>query len=509
MEPEEFASTTPVLGARGARGLARHAAWNYLALSATLVSGFLSMAVAFREVPNRLIGVYAIAQASTALLAVIDPAIAYGVTRSTARLTANQSVTDQLRFVHSAHSVLVALGFMATAAAATLGVVAWRTGAVSLPGRAWLMIVFLSSALLVQLFTAVLPAAAAGMQDFRANAVASALLGATSLLVVLATIRTAGVASLGLGQLAGMTLSRIYLVGWGRRRVPWLQLRPERPQREALGNLLKFSGPMLVLALAAQIVAWTDVVSIGALIGASASALYRAGTLAPTQSAGLLWRGYDVVFPVLSRSSNQDQERATSLLLRVFSAVAGVGFAAMIALRRDVISIITGAESTLAEYVLVVFCLVWAINMPAHGLSLLAIARGQHGVYMPVVIGEAVCNLLLTLALVSVVGARGAAVATLITLLISNVAAVPFALRRTIPTALRLVTSDGLVPLATAGLFAFTILTVENSVEPTVLRLSIQGATTLALAAAAAVLSGGRAGRRALRSSLSPEETSW
>jgi O-antigen/teichoic acid export membrane protein len=506
MEPEEIAGTTPVLGARG---LARHAAWNYLALSATLISGFLNMAVAFREVPNRLIGVYAIAQASTALLAVIDPAIAYGVTRSTARLKANQSVTDELRFVHSAHSVLVALGFVATAAAATLGLVAWSTGAVSLPGRAWLMIVLLSGAFLVQLLTAVLPAAAAGMQDFRANALASALLGATSLLVVVSTIGTAGVAALGLGQLAGMTLSRTYLVKWARRRVPWLQLRPDRPEREALGSLLKFSGPMLVVAIAAQIVAWTDVVSVGVLVGASASALYRAGTLAPTQSAGLLWRAYDVVFPVLSRSSEQDQERATSLLLRVFSAVAGVGFAAVIALRRDVISIITGAESTLAQDVLVVFCLVWAINMPAHGISLLAISRGQHGVYTPVVIGEAVCNLLLTLALVSVVGARGAAVATLITLLISNVAAVPFVLRRAIPTALRLVASDGLVPLATAGLVTFSILTIENSIEPTFVRLFIQGATTLALAGAAAALSGGRAGRRALRSSLSPQDSSW
>jgi O-antigen/teichoic acid export membrane protein len=506
MEPEGTGSTTPVLGARG---LARHAAWSYLALSATLVSGFLNMAVAFREVPNRLIGVYAIAHASTALLAIIDPAIAYGVTRSTARLRANQSVTEELRFVHSAHSVLVALGFVATAAAATLGLVAWSTGAVSLPGRAWLMIALLSSALLVQLLTAVLPAAAAGMQDFRANAIASALLGATSLLVVISTIDTAGVAALGLGQLAGMALSRTYLVKWARRRVPWLRLRPERPQREALGGLLRFSGPMLVVAIAAQIVAWTDVVSIGALVGASASALYRAGTLPPTQGASMLWRAYDVVYPVLSRSSEQDQERATSLLLRVFSAVAGVGFAALIVLRRDVISIVTGAESNLAQDVLVVFCLVWAINMPAHGLSLLAISRGQHGVYIPVVIGEAVGNLLLTLALVPVVGARGAAVATLITLLISNVAAVPFVLRRAIPTAPRLVASDGLVPLATTGLVAFSILTLENSVEPTVLRLVIQGATTLALAGAAAALSGGRAGRRALRSSLSPEDTSW
>ena len=498
MEPE-FVSEPPTLGAAG---LARHAAWNYLAMLATLVSGFVVIAIAFREVKTELLGVYTIAAASTALLAMSAPAIAFGVTRSTARLTSGPMVKEELEFVHGSHAILVALGCSVGAGAGGIGVALWATAAVTFSWHVWLMLGLLVSALLVQLVSAVLPAAAVGMQDFRANAVASGLLAVTSLAVVTATIRVLDVGALGLGQFLGMTVSRAYLLRWAARRATWLRLRPERPRRATIASLVRFSGPMILIAIAAQLVTWTDVVSVGALVGASSSALYRAGSLPATQATGLLWRAYDVVFPLLSRSSDRDQERATSLLIRVFAALSGVVFAAMIAVRRDIISAVTGDESSLAQFVLVAFCLIWAINVPAHGLSLLAIARGQQTLYVPIVLAEVVLNIALTVALVSAVGARGAALATLLTILLSNMVALPLVLRRSIPCSFRFVLLDGVAPLLVSGAITLVALSALGALDPRVVRLGLQGVAASGLAASAVACAGGAAGRRALRASV-------
>jgi O-antigen/teichoic acid export membrane protein len=368
------------------------------------------------------------------------------------------------------------------------------------------MLGLLVGSLVLQLLTAVLPAAAIGMEDFRTNAIASAALAATSVLVVVATIRALDVAALGLGQMVAMVISRAYLLRWSRRRAPWLNLRPERPRRAAVTALLSFSGPMVLLAIAAQLVAWTDVVSVGALVGASASALYRAGSIVPTQATGLIWRTYDVVVPLLSRSAHADQERATSLLTRVFSALSGVIFAAIIAVRQDIISVVTGGRSGLAEFVLVSFCLIWAVNVPAHGLSLLAIARGKHGLYVPVVLVEVVFNIVLTVVLVSAEGARGAAVATLVTILVSNLVAIPLVLRGAIPSAFTLTIVDGVLPLMLYGTVSLVALSMLRTLDPTAVRLVLQGGVALILCSAAVAFGGGATGRRALRSSLRRHE---
>jgi O-antigen/teichoic acid export membrane protein len=144
-----------------------------------------------------------------------------------------------------------------------------------------------------------------------------------------------------------------------------------------------------------------------------------------------LFNGYDTVFPSLAGTQDErGQEAATLFLTRVAGYVAGSSFCAMALLRADVVTVIVGHQSVLAEEVLLVFCGIWLVNIPVHGLMLLLIARGRQAVFIPLVAAEAVANLVLTVVLAVIFGPIGAALATLVTIVVTNVIVLPILVRK-------------------------------------------------------------------------------
>ena len=185
-----------------------------------------------------------------------------------------------------------------------------------------------------------------------------------------------------------------------------------------------------MLSVAGQVISATDLVVVGAVATAAAVGLYRAGSIVPTQVTSLLFIGYDTLYPHLAGTRDTDgQETATRFLTRIASFVAGAIFATVIVLRVDVVMVVTGRASTLGESVLVVFCGVWLANIPIHGLSLLLIARGRQKIFIWLVGVEATANLALTIIFAVAIGPIGAAYATLITILASNVIVFPYLVR--------------------------------------------------------------------------------
>jgi O-antigen/teichoic acid export membrane protein len=102
----------------------------------------------------------------------------------------------------------------------------------------------------------------------------------------------------------------------------------------------------------------------------------------------------------------------------------------MALLRADVVTVLVGHRSILAEEVLLVFCGVWLVNIPVHGLMLLLIARGRQSVFIPLVAVEAIANLALTVVFAMVIGPIGAALATLVTIVVTNVIVLPVLVRK-------------------------------------------------------------------------------
>jgi O-antigen/teichoic acid export membrane protein len=263
---------------------------------------------------------------------------------------------------------------------------------------------------------------------------------------------------------------------------------------------------MLLLSLAGQVIAWIDVVAIGAIVGASTAALYRVGSSVPGQAIGLVYRAFDVSYPRLSAGDDAWQLRATTLLTRVACAGSGVAFAGLIALRGDIVRILTGGSSGLAQLVLIILSLTWAANVPAHGLGLLAVARGRQSFFAPLVCVEAAVNVALTILLVRLWGAPGAAWATLVTLAVSNLLILPMLLRRVMQGSLSLVLGHGLAPLLLSGgpaALIFELTTREVAGMPRVILIVLM---TCLLAAAAALTAAGPEGRRVLVSSFRTRE---
>ena len=88
-----------------------------------------------------------------------------------------------------------------------------------------------------------------------------------------------------------------------------------------------------------------------------------------------------------------------------------------------------GRPSALAESVLIVFCAIWTANIPLHGPGLLLIARGRQRVFVPLIAAETIANLALTAPFAIWMGPIGAAVATLVTIAISNLFVFPYLAR--------------------------------------------------------------------------------
>lgn len=482
-------------------GLAREALWNNLALMMAITTAVVVTALGFRAAPESLMGVYAIAAGTILLLSVIDPALTVGVSRAVARVRNAQDDDVDRSFIRYTHGLMLVLGAGLALATAVATLVVVTTG-LSVPAGAGPMLLLMSLAFAVHLATSAVPAALIGASDYFAGAMASLLASGVTLIVVVTGLPVWGVTALGAAQLMATTSARCYLVRRLRTRVPWFRLRPVRLTRSAAGTIGTSSLPLLLVGASGQIISWAALVIVGAVVGAGAAAVFRVGMLVPTQSIALLYRAYDVIFPRLSAAEERSQTSATTVLTRVFSALAGVLAATLIALRGDLTTFLLGRQSATAEIILVLFALMWACNVPAHGVALLAIARGRQRILTPLVTAEAAANIALTMALVPRYGVGGAAWAALLSLGVFNLVVLPFAMRRHIARAVRIVVGDGLVPLlASAGLSILVLLAVSTTMQG-VVRLVAVVSTAVLLALLAAAVSGGSKGRSAMRTGL-------
>jgi len=249
--------------------------------------------------------------------------------------------------------------------------------------------------------------------------------------VVVPTLGMLGLPSLGLGQLANALVSATFPAVWLKMREPWFHLLPGRARWTEVRRVGSFAIPLLVISVYGQVIAATDLVVVGAVATAAAVAFYKIGNLAPSRAVSWIFNGYDTVFPSLAGTQDErGQEAATLFLTRVAGYVAGSSFCAMALLRADVVTVIVGHQSSLAEEVLMVFCGVWLVNIPVHGLMLLLIARGKQGVFIPLVAAEAIANLALTVLFAVVIGPIGPALATLVTIIVTNVIVLPILVRK-------------------------------------------------------------------------------
>ncbi len=417
-------------------GIGRGIAWRYAGQAVSAVGGLFLVAFAFRRLGASTYGGYALVVTVLGLLGTVN----YGFNMSVVRAAASDNPsfspeeTAQARrdvqVANSAYGVMGGIAVLISVASipALITVRSRNAGnTYALPITVGLVGLSVGLSLATSAYTG-LPT---GRRQFHVPAIAGILGVTVNIAVVVAMLGWLGLPALGLGLVANALVNTVFPAAWLKLREPWFHLLPGRVRWTEVRRVGSFALPLLVISVYGQVIAATDLVVVGAVATAAAVAFYKVGHLAPTQAVSWLFNGYDTIFPYLAASRDKsDQEAATLFLTRIASYVTGSAFCTMALLRADVVTVLIGHRTVLAEEVFLVFCGVWLVNIPVHGLMLLLIARGRQSVFIPLVAAEAFANLALTVVFAIVLGPIGAALATLVTVVVTNVIVLPVLVRK-------------------------------------------------------------------------------
>lgn len=481
-------------------GYARGVAWTYLGVLLSGASTFFLTAWSVRRVGTAEFGQFAVVASLAGLVAMLDYAVGLAVQRASARVEAAPAAAAERDAVHAAHGAFAVVGVALAALAGGLGAVLVVAAPARMP-RLGATVALFGLATALQMGTAALPAVAAGCRRFALRAPATVAGVAVRVLVAVLAVGRLGVPGLALAHLLGVAADRALLLALLRRRVRWFVARPAAPDRAALRAVVAYAVPLLVLNVSAQVLVVSDLVVVGAVVGASAVGVYQVAALLPLQMAGFLMIGHDVAFPALAGSDDPaGQESATAFLTRVFSFVGGTGLALATVLRADVVRVMLGRPSPLAEKVVAVTCAACLANLMLHGLVSLLIARGEQAAMARLVAVELPVNAVLTVSFVLALGAVGAAVATLATVALMNFVVFPLVCGdRFSHTVVDAVARNGVVPAAAGAAVALAAAAAAGGAGGGAGRLLAAAALAGFSATAAGLVLLGPGGRATLR----------
>ena len=495
-------------------GVGRDAVWTYVGLAASTLAGLFVAAYVLRTLSPADYGAFSIAVTVAGLLVVFDFGISAGAVRASARerRAATAGGRDEARAeVQGAHTLnlVIAAVTLGGTAVALLWQLLWSS-----PARVVTMSLLIGLSAALGFATAAFLGIATGHRRFRLVAAAVASGASVRVLVVLLLARPLGLVALGLGELAAMATARGALA-WGvRRSADWFRPTRARAGRVSYRASLAFSGPLLVLGAAGQVIASTDVLVLGVMSTAAVVGLYRVGSTVPTQLAVLLQRGQDSAFPALAGSDDRrsqerrSQERAVDLLTRVFAVVAGALFGVAILERASLAGLLVGRPSPLAASVVGLYAAIWLVDLPARGISLLLIARAEQKRLVRLVAVEAAANLVLTVVLVATAGPLGGAWATLGTIAAANLVALPLLARRFLSmSATRLVVVSGLGHELLGFVAALAAVALTSALPGGVVRLAGAGVVAAAIGAALVWAVSGPGGRAELARAVLPAKS--
>jgi O-antigen/teichoic acid export membrane protein len=436
--------------------------WGLVSWLAIAIYTFALTALVFRRLGPPVFGLWAVITSIRSLLVLLDGGLALGVTRDVVLSREDNEARDR---VASAYRIYLAIGAAALAvglaASGLPGLLLHLSGPSSDLSRAVTLIVVVDAA--AALAASPLSATLRGLNRFDILAVASIVQSSLGLLAAWLLIDRWGL----LGVAAGILVSRLLAAGFSLGFLSLTGFRPWRARGtpSALRAVIRFAAPLYVLSIAGQLALGTDIPIVGAFYGALAAASYGVGAAIPAAAAALLFTILDVAFPTLSGAKGAEYARLIRWMLTIGSALGALGFTTIALNSAALLKIWVGTAPTLAVTVTVIYCATRLLNVPSHVLAIGAIARGQHGVLVPVIVCEALANVGLSVLLAATYSPNGPALATLATLFVSNIIVVPLILRRRLELSLRQASSQVLLGFG-GGLAASVIIWLITSHLP-------------------------------------------
>ena len=275
----------------------------------------------------------------------------------------------------------------------------------------------------IALATSPLVGAARGRERFDAVAVASVAQAVTTVILLITLVPSTGLVGAAIALLVarGAFVAVLVLLFVPTNRGVVTLRGPASQTRSVIAFVL----PIWLIAFGTQVGLGTDVIIVAAAFGVTSAGAYAAGAAIPRAAVSLLFALVDTAFPRFVRSRGVDGSERR--VLRTATLLAGLGFTVLIVLAPSVLTVWLGSADQLAVDVMRTYAIAWVLNVPAHVLSLDAMARGRQGRLVPIVLVEASVTFMLSVLLAAAGFPLGPAIATLLTIAVSNLLVVPLA----------------------------------------------------------------------------------
>ncbi len=405
------------------RGLFLNSFWNVAAYALPGVYTLWLYSYLIGQVGTSDFGFWVTAQALLAPLSVFDAGLAFVVLAAAATHGLGPH-DDSVERAHAATSLYAGLAVAALLVGGLLGLapqlIFRLDGHQADTSRAlvWLLSLDFALVLATSAWTGILR----GARRYDLTCVAAVTQVGVSVIGTLALVHGFGLVGAAISQLAGRVASRSVTWLLVRRAAPWYRAIPGRPNFRYLRQVARFSAPLLVINMAGQISFSADVLVVGAMIGPTAAATIAVGARLPALAVAVLQLAVDVFYPRLVAESGAEGAMSGLLAtgLRLASFLGSAVFLAMVLAAGSLLTIWVGSADPVAESVMVLYSIAWLIHMPAHVLGMQLVARQRHYAMAPLVLAEGLLNFVLSIILVSRIGAVGAAVASLFAVAMSN-----------------------------------------------------------------------------------------
>jgi O-antigen/teichoic acid export membrane protein len=445
------------------RLLRRNALGVYAVYGATIVSGLVVTPITLHALGDETFGIWSFIGAVTIYLTLLDFGLGPSVVRFTAEARGRRAPEDTNRLASVA---LVLYGVIGLATLLLGAAISWLVPLLidtpdELVGESRLAAFLVTLSLVVRFPLGLFYNLLGGHQRFDVqnlgNFIGTIVYAA---LVVVLLPRGGGIVLLAALTL-GVTLFRLTLpLLWLRREFPELRLSRSYVTRREVRELTAVSTSNFLVHLANKVVFSTDVVVVGLVLGAEATALYAIPAKLFQLAFGLCSVGAILLFPAFAEHEGaQEAERQRRLLLVGLrgAIAAGLVVALPLLLIPDLVIEAWLRDDGFGESspVLALLAVVILVHQPIYLLTNFLIARArQNEIARALIVGTAL-NVALSVALLEAVGIWGVALATLLVdcallAYVVPVLAAPAAGIR--PAAFARATLRPLLPAAAAGI---------------------------------------------------------
>jgi len=299
--------------------------------------------------------------------------------------------------------------------------------------RTYLFLVFIivGSDLAFGLILSVFPGTLAGLQEyFRLNLISISISIIRSVILVWFLISGYGLLTLAVIQISA-TILKVFFQFWVvKKNYDFLQLDFSTLNRPMMRQIYNHSIYSFIISIAQKLLFYTDSIVIGSVLTISVIVYYSIPATLMDYVNKFMWSMISVLIPVVS-----SQERANNSEKNIYLYVLGTKYSLAICIPiifilftvgKDFIALWMGPEyglrSAMVLRILLTGYLFAFSQMIAHAL-LKGISK--HRILSFMFIGEAVSNLILSLALAKPYGIEGVALGTMIPMIIVNFILIP------------------------------------------------------------------------------------